>query len=107
MSFEQDGITQYTVDELKGILRDGQMQVVDVRTEEEYESGHIAGIPSRPMQEVMDWMNELNPEASYVFVCRSGARSQKVAKFLQENGFSHVANYSGGMLAWDDDVSQE
>lgn len=107
MSFQQDGITQYTVDELKEILKDRQVHVVDVRTEEEYESGHITGVPLRPMQAVMDWMNEMNPEASYVFVCRSGSRSQKVAKFLQESGFSHVANYNGGMLAWDGDISQD
>jgi rhodanese-related sulfurtransferase len=107
MAFEQDGITQYTADELKCMLQDGQIKVIDVRTEEEYQEGHIPNIPLHPMQTLPEWMEELNPDASYVFVCRSGTRSQRVAQFLKQNGFAHVANYNGGMLGWTGDVTTE
>ncbi len=104
MPFHFDGIVQYSKEELKDILQQQSAHVIDVRTPEEYEAGHIPGVPLKPMQEVLDWMNELNPRDAYVFVCRSGSRSQQVAAFLQEQGFAHVANYSGGMLAWDGEV---
>ncbi|EJY56424.1 Rhodanese domain-containing protein [Alicyclobacillus hesperidum URH17-3-68] len=97
-------IPQYNADELKRLLQAGDVQVIDVRTPEEYAEGHIPNVPLRPMQEVADWMSELDPQKSYVFVCRSGNRSQRVAEFLRANGFEHVANYSGGMLVWDGEL---
>ncbi|SFU98337.1 rhodanese-like domain-containing protein [Alicyclobacillus macrosporangiidus] len=107
MPFERDGIVQYSVDELKEILRTGTAQVIDVRTEEEYRNGHIPNVPLKPMQQLAEWMDDLDPEKPYVFVCRSGNRSQKVAEFLFLNGFRRVANFDGGMLAWDGDLAYE
>lgn len=101
---EHNGIRQYSTAELKTLLGDKTTQVIDVRTPEEYAEGHIPDVPLHPMQEVADWINGLQPDKSYVFVCRSGARSQRVAEFLKANGFSEVANYDGGMLAWDGEL---
>lgn len=100
MSREVNGIPQFDWTEVQRLVSEGSYQWIDVRTPEEYEEGHVPGIPLKPMQEVADWMGELNPDANYVFVCRSGGRSQKVAEFLHANGFSHVANCVGGTLAW-------
>lgn len=98
---EIEGIRQYTTEELKEILKNSAVHVIDVRSAEEYEEGHIPSVPLKSMQDVGTWMDELNPDDAYVFVCRSGNRSQRVAQFLKANGFDHVANYNGGMLAWD------
>ncbi|MCL6518119.1 rhodanese-like domain-containing protein [Alicyclobacillus sp.] len=107
MPYEREGIVQYSADELKRILRDGTARVIDVRTEEEYANGHIPGVPLKPMQRVAEWMDELDPNEAYVFICRSGNRSQKVAQFLRQSGFDRVANFDGGMLAWDGDLVTE
>jgi rhodanese-related sulfurtransferase len=107
MPHEQDGILQYSADELKGILENQSAKVIDVRTEEEYGEGHIPSVPLRPMQDIMDWAHELSPEEAYIFVCRSGSRSQRVAAYFQQNGFSKVANYAGGMLAWDGETTRD
>lgn len=107
MPFEVDGISQYDKEELKKILNDGTAQVIDVRTEEEYKEGHIPSIPHHAMQDVENWAGQLSPENSYVFICRSGARSQRVAQFLKQQGFSKVANFAGGMLGWDGDIETE
>ncbi|MCL6442820.1 MAG: rhodanese-like domain-containing protein [Alicyclobacillus sp.] len=101
MENEKDGVIQLSVDEVKKLHQRGEVQIIDVRTEEEYAEGHIPGVPLRPMQEVMDWSETLDPSGSYVLVCRSGNRSQRVAQFLKANGFEHVYNCVGGMLAWD------
>ncbi|MCL6631286.1 MAG: rhodanese-like domain-containing protein [Alicyclobacillus herbarius] len=104
MATERNGVAQYSSDELKQILKEGTVQVIDVRTPEEYASGHIPGIPLRPMEAVAKWIEDLNPNESYVFVCRSGNRSQRVAEFLKANGFKRIGNFDGGMLAWDGDI---
>ncbi|CAG7624014.1 Thiosulfate sulfurtransferase GlpE [Paenibacillus solanacearum] len=74
--------------------------VIDVREIEEYEAAHIPGIPLIPMGEIIDWIEKLDPQRAYVFVCRSGRRSMEVAKFFRANGFAQVHNYSGGTLQW-------
>lgn len=45
-------------------------------------------------------MGELSSDDTLVFVCRSGGRSARAAAFALENGFTHVYNMKGGMLAW-------
>ncbi|QSO45759.1 rhodanese-like domain-containing protein [Alicyclobacillus mengziensis] len=104
MSFETEGIRQLNKNELQQRLQDSKTQVIDVRTVVEYEEGHIPNVPNRPMQEVERWSKELSPDASYVFVCRSGGRSQKVAQFFKHAGFKDIANFSGGMLGWDGEI---
>lgn len=104
MPAQRDGIPQYTTAELEDILREGSMHVIDVRTPEEYASGHIPGVPLRPLQEIEEWAKALDPNQPYIFVCRSGNRSQKAALYLRMRGFTKVANTQGGMLAWTGDV---
>ena len=98
---------QYSLEELKQILAEGMIKPIDVRTKEEYDEGHIPGVPLYGMQEVMDWADDLDKGDSYVLICRSGNRSQKVAEFLKENGFENVASFSGGMLVWDEETQMD
>lgn len=100
MSNDQAGIPRYNWIEITQLVESGQVQWIDVRTQQEYEEGHVPGIVLKPMAEVREWMAELDAEQPYVLVCRSGARSQQVALFLKANGFSHVANCEGGTLAY-------
>ncbi|MDF2725982.1 MAG: rhodanese-like protein [Paenibacillus sp.] len=88
--------------ELKAVLEDENRKaiVIDVREPEEYEQAHIAGLPLIPMGDIIDWTEKLDPQREYVFVCRSGRRSLEVSKYFQNNGFSNVHNFLGGMLSW-------
>ena len=49
-------------------------------------------------------MGELDPEKEVVVYCRSGARSEQVARYLMQNGFEHVLNLRGGVLGWREEV---
>ncbi|NHN31885.1 rhodanese-like domain-containing protein [Paenibacillus agricola] len=102
MSTIIDGISHLDSLELKEILAESgnQVLVIDVREPEEYEAAHIDGLPLIPMGDISDVMDRMDPDKEYVFVCRSGRRSYEVAKFFNNNGFSKVHNYLGGMLAW-------
>ncbi|SDZ02256.1 Rhodanese-related sulfurtransferase [Evansella caseinilytica] len=107
MSFDQDGIKQIDADELKEILQMKEVDtiVIDVREPEEYEASHIPGVPLLPMHSIPLLLDGFDKETEYVFVCRSGNRSQNVAMFMRENGFHQVTNYNGGMLSWDGETT--
>jgi rhodanese-related sulfurtransferase len=78
--------------------------VLDVREGWELEVARIPDVLHIPMNEVAAKLGELNPEHELVVMCRSGGRSMQVAQFLARNGFSSVANLTGGILAWSRDV---
>lgn len=101
LAFEHEGIQQFDKEELKSFLKDGSRRAIDVRTPEEYTEFHIPGVPLKSLQEVDVWAEELDRETPYVFICRSGARSQKVSQILKQKGFKDVSNFNGGMLSWD------
>ncbi|MGJ9382554.1 rhodanese-like domain-containing protein [Salipaludibacillus sp. CF4.18] len=108
MSSENKGVTQIDKDELKNILSasDSNKIVVDVREPEEYNDGHIPGVPLVPMQTIPDLLEGFDKEKEYVFVCRSGNRSQNVSLFMKQQGYEKVENYDGGMLVWDGETKQ-
>jgi rhodanese-related sulfurtransferase len=80
--------------------RDAGTPFLDVRTDEEWEAGHVAGSVWIPMQEIAARGAEL-PESPMVVVCRSGDRSGRVAVALRRAGYDAV-NLEGGLLAWVD-----
>lgn len=103
MSYEKEGITQIEFEELQKLVEEKQKDqiIIDVREPDEYDEGHIPNIPLIPMHTIPAIISEFDKDKEYIFVCRSGGRSQNVAKFFKENGFDKVNNYAGGMLAWE------
>lgn len=81
---------------------DPDVQLVDVRTKEEFEEGHIQGARlldvRRPdfMRLAMKDLSKKRPVAVY---CRSGRRSADAARKLSQKGF-RVTNLLGGFLEW-------
>lgn len=53
-----------------------------------------------PMNEIPARLTELDPGQRIACLCHHGARSQRVALFLAQNGFDTVANVAGGIDAW-------
>ncbi|MFD1361072.1 rhodanese-like domain-containing protein [Lentibacillus salinarum] len=83
--------------------KEDDVNVIDVREDEEVEQGKIPGAKHIPLGEVPERLGELDKDEHYYMVCRSGGRSGKASEFLETQGY-HVTNVDGGMLAWDDDV---
>lgn len=78
----------------------GQVSIVDVREQEEFDAVHVPGIPLIPMSELLERIHEL-PEGPLVIMCRSGGRSASVADYLESQvGREDVANLEGGIIAW-------
>ena len=57
-----------------------------------------------PMSEIPARYAELEASAPVAVLCHSGGRSARVAAFLVQQGFSRVANVSGGIDAWSTEV---
>jgi rhodanese-related sulfurtransferase len=53
-----------------------------------------------PMNEIPARLAELDPDRPVACLCHHGARSQRVAMFLAQQGFARVANIAGGIDAW-------
>ncbi|WP_034680167.1 rhodanese-like domain-containing protein [Caldalkalibacillus mannanilyticus] len=109
MAYEQDGINQIEVNELLEIyeVKSEETVLLDVREQDEYNEGHIPGVKFLPMSEFVErYEKELDSSKKYVVICRSGNRSQKVCRFLQDQGFADVTNYAGGMLEWMGDIEK-
>jgi hydroxyacylglutathione hydrolase len=95
----KDGIEQVRSAEL-GRLLDTGFVLVDVREVHEHHEERIPGALLRPMSRLDEWAHEFDPEQPIVLQCRSGNRSQHVARTLQERGHDQVLNLSGGIIAW-------
>ena len=80
--------------------------VLDVREAEEFEEGHIIGAINAPLSGLKTGSRyDLNPEESYVVICRSGNRSKEASEILFTDGYD-VVNVSEGMASWTGEVEQ-
>lgn len=78
--------------------------LIDVRTVEEYASGHISGSLNMDVNSPGFEENVLMLDRSkeYAVYCASGVRSGKAAEIMRQAGFSSVFTLTGGMKSWRD-----
>lgn len=73
--------------------------LLDVRTAEEFNSGHIAGAQNIALQSLPNQLDQLPQDQPIVVYCRSGNRSAQAARLLIEAGYTQVYDL-GGILDW-------
>lgn len=76
--------------------------VLDVRDENEFNTGHILNSMQIPLGKLRERIGELERyrERPIVVVCRSGQRTTAACVLLGKQGFGQVYNLAGGVLAW-------
>jgi len=81
--------------------------IIDVRTDKEYNSGHIPGALHIPVDEIESRLPAEFPErtAELIFYCASGVRSQTALETAQKLGYQDVYNL-GGISSWPYDIEQ-
>ena len=85
-----------------------EVVVVDVRTREEYDGGHIENAVLVPNESIGSEMPEALPdkEATLLIYCRSGRRSKDAAQKLLELGYQNVFDF-GGVIDWPYELVKE
>jgi phage shock protein E len=76
--------------------------IIDVRTPEEYASGHIAGAINIPVEypDYMQQISTLDPNGTYAVYCRSGNRSQPAVAGLVDAGITGIYELESGTIGW-------
>ena len=102
---EEKELVEVTPTQLQQELEAGRdLVILDVRNPYEIEICRIEDSVVIPLSELMNRVDELDPEREMVVHCRSGARSARAIEQLQGHGFSRMRNLKGGILAWTKDV---
>jgi len=79
----------------------GGSLVIDVREDDEYTGGHVAGALHVPLATVPDKVEELPDDQAFFVICHSGGRSGRAVQFLRGQGLD-ATNVTGGTSAWID-----
>jgi rhodanese-related sulfurtransferase len=83
------------------LLNEGAL-LLDVRSKDEFDSGHVIEARHIPQPELAQGLESLKKHKDKVVitVCESGMRSGAAARVLRAAGFSKVVNLRGGMQSW-------
>ena len=97
-----DGVEQMSADDFEELLKDKAVCLLDVREPAEYASGRIKGAILLPATNFSEEFVKLgrNKSDKIALYCRSGNRSDFVAKKLAENGYKKVFNLEMGLVEW-------
>ena len=75
------------------------VQILDVRTPEEYAAGHLAGSLLIPLQELKQRLAEVPRGVRIIALCHAGVRSAQATRLLLLEGID-VVNLQGGIVRW-------
>lgn len=89
--------------EMKQFIDMNQVQLIDVRTPEEYEAGHLINSENLNFfDETFEAeLDKLDKNAPVCVYCKSGGRSAKAAEILKKKGFKAIYNLDGGIMGWE------
>ena len=87
--------------ELKNKLQsESDFFLIDVRSNEEYDQGHITKALFGPWETITERVKGIKPNQELVLYCNTGIRANKAAKSLEEIGYNNVSVYLPGWIEW-------
>jgi rhodanese-related sulfurtransferase len=106
------GFENVSVHEAEGMIEEGNVFILDVRTPDEFNSSHIKGATLIPVSNVsgsnlsserlLEARIDEVPRKKVLVYCKSGRRSVSASTMLVDAGYSEVYNMEGGINAWID-----
>ena len=96
-----------SVDIDKSVMSDNSIQIIDIRTPNEWKQGVLKGAILVNLTDNNGGFNEkflenikekIDPNKKIAIICRSGVRSLRASELLVQNGYKDVINLSGGMI---------
>jgi rhodanese-related sulfurtransferase len=108
---DSSDIKLVTAQEMKAILELEDVQLVDVRTPEEYNTRHIENAQNIDFRSATfdEDITKLDKTKPVVLYCKSGGRSAKCVQKMKEAGFEKIYELKGGISKWEhpDDINLE
>src|ERR1051326_7383865 len=97
---------EMTATELKQRLDNGDdIQIIAVREDKEAAIGPIPNSKHIPQEQVLNRMDEMDPNSEPVVHCKMGGRSARTIDALQRSGFKgKLINLRGGIIGWSNEV---
>ncbi|NBC24555.1 MAG: rhodanese-like domain-containing protein [Bacteroidetes bacterium] len=100
---QKDNVEEISLAQLKTQAVGQEVQLIDVRTPEEYERGHIddaVNMNISDSQKFKKQVSQLDKDKPVYVYCHSGNRSGKASAELSEMGFTKIYDFSGGWSTW-------
>ena len=101
-------ITYSSMDEIQEIMNNNTDYIIlDVRTLEEYNEGHIPNAICIPNETIDETVTTKLPNKNQLILiyCRSGNRSKQAANKLLQLGYTNLVEF-GGIIDWDGEIEQ-
>jgi phage shock protein E len=92
-----------TPQQFDSAIKSGQYELIDVRTLDEYNAGHIKGAKQEDFyqtQALSNYLDTLDKNGKYLIYCHTGNRSGLTLGLMQQKGFATVYDLAGGYNAW-------
>ncbi len=88
----------------KNLFEENSYEILDVRTREEFQAGHLKGASNIDFYDSSFESNldELDKRKKYLVYCRSGNRSRQAMFLMRDLGFEEVYNLESGIISWND-----
>ncbi len=87
--------------ELKNKLNtDADFFLIDVRSNEEYDQGHIAKALFGPWETITERVKGIKPSQELILYCNTGVRAKKAASALEEVGYNNLSVLIPGWIEW-------
>lgn len=95
-------IQQLSSDDYEKLIKDKKVWNLDVREKYEFDVGHIKGAKLAPSTNFEEEFGKLKAKKNdkIALYCRSGNRSDFIAKKLSEMGYKNIYNLEMGILEW-------
>jgi len=91
------GVKQITGEQLKGKLKNKNIQYIDVRTPREYNQAHVEGFKNIPLKRIRRHYNDLDKDKETIVICHTGIRSMDACKRFKRYGFTNLTNVKNGL----------
>lgn len=101
MNWNSDDYGDVTVSEASKLIDETTgLVILDVRTQSEYDDGHIEGAILIPVDELPDRLDELDNGDELLVYCRTGNRSSTAVEILEDAGFDKIYHMNQGISTW-------
>ncbi|RDI94563.1 rhodanese-like domain-containing protein [Meiothermus sp. QL-1] len=88
------------VEDLRAVLGNPKVFIIDVRTPQEFAQGHVQGAVNWPLQEIERWWSKVPKDREVYIYCNTQNRSGAAVQYLMSRGYQNLRMVHGGIQAW-------